>query len=295
MGNAWHAGPSQPKGQTSGTLQASLRAPAAPTAPPARADPDTRPSQAPWGRRADVPDSIPAQFATTDAAHSSLQPDQASTFGSPNVPTPRHLNGSEPYKAVLLFGAPGVGKGTQGAMLALIPGFHHMSTGDMFRNLDRHTELGRIFQDYSNRGELVPDHVTIRLWQQNVDARIVLGRYKPDRDLLILDGIPRTTSQAKLIDGRIDVLAVVHLTTRDPEVMVQRLKARALKEGRADDAKEETIRRRFEVYQAETKPMLEFYPRAIVHEIEAVGSPARVLHDILAVLVPILDTAKPEH
>lgn len=196
---------------------------------------------------------------------------------------------SDRYKSILLFGAPGVGKGTQGALLAKVPGFHHISTGEMFRTMDRNTELGRVFTQYSQRGELVPDELTIRLWGENVNARRTLGLYKPCSDILLLDGIPRTTTQARLMEGRIEVLGVVHLTTADPDVMVRRLRDRALKEGRVDDASEGTIRRRFEVYQAETRPMLEHYPSALVHDVEAVGSPAAVLLNILGAIVPAVE------
>ncbi|MCA9279686.1 MAG: nucleoside monophosphate kinase [Phycisphaeraceae bacterium] len=198
---------------------------------------------------------------------------------------------SDRYKSILLFGAPGVGKGTQGALLAKVPGFHHLSTGEMFRNMDRGSELGRVFTQYSHRGELVPDELTIRLWGENVNARRTLGLYKPDRDILLLDGIPRTTAQARLMEGRIEVLGIVHLTTSDPEVMVKRLRDRALKEGRVDDADEKTIRRRFEVYQNETRPMLEHYTPELVHDVEAVGSPAYVLLNILQAIVPVLEQA----
>ena len=67
------------------------------------------------------------------------------------------------YQTILLFGAPGAGKGTQGSILAQVPGFHHISTGDMFRTLDIHSELGKIFFEHSSKGELVPDEVTIAL------------------------------------------------------------------------------------------------------------------------------------
>src|SRR5277367_6683573 len=96
----------------------------------------------------------------------------------------------ERYKTVLLFGAPGTGKGTQGKILGTIPGFFHCSCGDVFRSIDIHSELGRIFYEYSSRGELVPDDVTIKMWAANINARAVIGVYKPAVDLLILDGIP---------------------------------------------------------------------------------------------------------
>ncbi len=191
------------------------------------------------------------------------------------------------YKTVLLFGAPGAGKGTQGQLLGQIPGFCHMSTGDMFRSLSRDSDIGRTFHEYSSKGELVPDEVTIELWRCYMRERIEEGAYAPEHDLLILDGIPRTAAQAGLMDNHIEVLAVVHLAAADPEAMVSRLRGRALEQNRADDAREDVIRNRLAVYRSETRPVLEHYDRSIVHDIDAIGTLAIVLMNILNVVAPI--------
>src|SRR5437867_10781927 len=86
------------------------------------------------------------------------------------------------YTTILLFGAPGAGKGTQGKILGTIPQFYHHACGDAFRNLTIDNELGRIFLEYSSRGELVPDEHTVRLWQDNINAMRATGRFDPDRD-----------------------------------------------------------------------------------------------------------------
>ncbi|MEQ8769677.1 MAG: nucleoside monophosphate kinase [Phycisphaerales bacterium] len=191
------------------------------------------------------------------------------------------------YQTILLFGAPGAGKGTQGQILAQIPGFHHISTGDMFRTLDLHSDLGKVFYEYSSKGELVPDEVTIKLWQQYAKAQAILGVFKPYEDLLVLDGVPRTKKQAELMEEYIDVLEVVHLVCHDMDAMIKRLRRRALKQNRADDAREDVIRNRFQVYLDETRPVLEHYPAEIVQEVDAVGSPGAVLQHILEVVVPV--------
>jgi adenylate kinase len=194
------------------------------------------------------------------------------------------------YQCVLLFGAPGAGKGTQGAILGRIPGFFHLSCGEVFRSLDIHSPLGRIFYEYSSKGELVPDKVTVDMWVENVHAQTTLSLYKPHADLLVLDGIPRNPAQAALMDNHIDVLGVIHLVCRDKEAMIKRLRRRALKENRIDDAKEEVIRNRWRVYEQETYPVLDHYPSGIIHEVDAVGSPAAVLQHVLEVVVPIQDS-----
>lgn len=194
---------------------------------------------------------------------------------------------SGPYQSILLFGPPGSGKGTQGEILAKIPGFFHSSTGAIFRSLDMTTDIGRIFYQHSSRGELVPDDVTIRIWSQNVYANVILGLFKPNQDILVLDGLPRSRNQAKLLYKYINVLRVINLVAKDREALFERMKKRALKQNRADDAQEDVIRRRFEVYEQETRPVLEFYDPDLIVEVDAMGSPAEVLTQILAAVVPI--------
>lgn len=191
------------------------------------------------------------------------------------------------YQTILLFGAPGVGKGTQGKILGAIPGFFHMSMGDAFRTLDPQSEIGQTCIRYSNRGELVPNELTIRLWREYVSRKIEDGAYRPTTDLLVLDGIPRNKDQAALIEDYVDVLGIVHLVAKHEEAMIERLRRRALKENRADDAREEVIRRRWEVYREVTEPVLHHYADRIVREVDAVGSPGSVLVNVLQIVVPI--------
>ena len=191
------------------------------------------------------------------------------------------------YQTILLFGAPGAGKGTQGKILGLVPGFFHLACGDVFRSLDVNSTLGKEFLEYSSRGELVPDNLTIEMWRQNAHAQTTLSLFKPQSDLLILDGIPRNQPQAEAMDEHLDVLLVVHLVCPDLDEMVRRMKRRAVKENRLDDADEEVIRHRFEVYDRDTKPVLEHYDPKIIKEINALGSPAEVLQHVLEEEVPV--------
>ena len=189
------------------------------------------------------------------------------------------------YKSVLLFGAPGAGKGTQGKILGQIPGFFHLSCGDVFRSLDISSKDGRLVYDYSSRGELVPNE--IRIWKRGLDAYTTLSYYKPHEDILILDGIPRNPDQARLIEDHIEVCRIVHLICPDEEAMIHRMRRRAIRENRADDADEKVIRRRFEVYRKESAPVLDYYPPEIVSTVDATGSPAEVLLKVLACVVPV--------
>jgi adenylate kinase len=194
------------------------------------------------------------------------------------------------YKSILLFGAPGAGKGTQGKILGKIPGFFHLACGDVFRSLDMTSDLGKQFLNFSSRGELVPDELTIQMWRQNMHAQTVLSLYKPKQDLLVLDGIPRNVGQARELENSLDVFKVIHLRCNDETAMMQRMRKRALKENRMDDADDKVIRHRFEVYHKETLPVLEFYPKSIVSDIDAMGSPAQVFQRVLEVVVPVQES-----
>ncbi|MCP5523325.1 MAG: nucleoside monophosphate kinase [Verrucomicrobiales bacterium] len=187
-------------------------------------------------------------------------------------------------RTVLLFGAPGSGKGTQGKVLGALPGFYHCSCGEVFRSLKLDTPLGRVFVEYSSRGELVPDGPTIELWRQFIGNCRQGGHYDPANDILVLDGIPRNLAQAELLRDTLDVRAVVYLTCPHPEKLVQRLQRRALKENRLDDANLETIRRRLETYDQESRPVLDFYGRELLHEVDATQTPLDVLEDVVAVI-----------
>ena len=191
------------------------------------------------------------------------------------------------YRTILLFGAPGSGKGTQGKILGSIPNFYHCACGDVFRNLTIENELGRTFIDYSSRGELVPDDITIRLWRQSIDETKATRRFNPDRDMLVLDGIPRNVPQAKILSDVLDVRGVFNLTCSDMSKMVERLQRRALRENRLDDANLSTIQARLQTYENETKPVLDFYGPKLVHTIDSTQTPVNVLRDILRIIAQV--------
>lgn len=185
------------------------------------------------------------------------------------------------YRTILLFGEPGAGKGTQGKILGTIPNFFHCACGDVFRSLSAADPLGRVFIEYSSKGQLVPDEPTIELWQQFIRNCVKGERFHPEKDTLVLDGIPRNVHQAEILKDTIDVKAVFVLHCSNSEAMVQRLQQRALKENRLDDANLTVIRDRLKVYDQETKPLLSFYGKKIVHRINSTQTPPNVLFDLL--------------
>src|SRR4051794_24220871 len=172
------------------------------------------------------------------------------------------------YRTILLFGAPGAGKGTQGKILGNIPNYFHCACGDVFRNLKADSQIGRIFLEYANRGELVPDEPTVDLWSQFIDNSKKAGRFNPDTDTLILDGIPRSVHQAEMLKDTLDVRAIFYLRCPNMNKLVERLQRRALRENRLDDANLDIIRHRLKTYERETKPVLNFYGKGIVHKID---------------------------
>jgi len=185
------------------------------------------------------------------------------------------------YRTILLFGAPGCGKGTQGKILGTIPHFYHCACGDVFRSLTIDSKIGQVFIKYSSRGELVPDESTINLWRQSIENNTRVGRFHPDHDTLVLDGIPRNVHQAKMLKNTLKVVGIFYLRTKNPDNLIKRLQRRALKENRLDDANLEIIRTRLLTYEKETKPVLQYYGRKLVHNIDADQSPVKVLSDIL--------------
>jgi adenylate kinase len=158
---------------------------------------------------------------------------------------------------LILFGPPGSGKGTQAENLVKHYNLFHISTGDMFRyELSNKTELGQLAKSYMDKGQLVPDSVTISMLEKRVEAN-------PDVKGFIFDGFPRTIAQAVALDKFLEsrgqsISGLVELKVSEDEI-VKRLLLRGRTSGRADDNDEEVIRRRIEVYRQETTPVAEHY------------------------------------
>ncbi|HEX8076900.1 MAG TPA: nucleoside monophosphate kinase, partial [Chthoniobacterales bacterium] len=169
----------------------------------------------------------------------------------------------------------------QGKTIGTIPRFFHCACGDVFRSIDTRTKVGRAFLDYSSRGQLVPDEITVQLWKARIDAAVDAHTFKPDIDTLVLDGIPRNVAQAEIMDDLINVEKVFHLSCPNRDALFARLKKRALKDNRLDDANEEVIQRRLALYEQESKPVLGYYGPERITCIDATQPPAKVLFHIL--------------
>jgi len=181
-------------------------------------------------------------------------------------------------RRILFLGPPGAGKGTQAAMIARALHIPHISTGEMLRDaVSRGTDLGREVEGVMAAGDLVSDDLVVAI----VDERLSEADAKCG---YLLDGFPRNIAQAEALnDAVINAIGTVVLLEADADELVNRLMKRAAQEGRADD-NEDTIRRRLEVYNAETAPLVEFYGDA-VHRIDGIGEIEGVFSRIMLALV----------
>lgn len=183
---------------------------------------------------------------------------------------------------LVLMGAPGAGKGTQAKKLENELGLSHVSTGDLFRyNLNNETEMGKLAQTYINKGNLVPDNITVAM----VRERLI----KDDcENGAILDGFPRNPVQADALEqllndfnGEIGLVPFIHV---DQDELVERLLKRAEIEGRADD-NEETIRARMVVFEEQTQPLLDYYEeRGLLVRVNGAQSVDDVAKELLEVV-----------
>ncbi|SHI88681.1 adenylate kinase [Arenibacter nanhaiticus] len=185
---------------------------------------------------------------------------------------------------LVLFGKPGAGKGTQAAFLKEKYNLKHISTGDVFRyNIKNGTELGVLAKSYIDQGELVPDEVTIKMLQDEVEKN-------PEASGFIFDGFPRTTAQAKALDQflvskNMKIDATIALEAND-EVLIQRLLERGKISGRSDDQDEDKIRNRFEEYNEKTAPLKDYYEeQGKFHSVNGIGS----IEDITSRLTKVIE------
>ena len=188
---------------------------------------------------------------------------------------------------LVLFGKPGAGKGTQAQFLKEKYNLMHISTGDVFRfNIKNGTELGTLAKSYIDKGELVPDEVTIKMLQEEVEKN-------SDADGFIFDGFPRTAAQAEAFDNFLEskdmsVNATIALEAND-EILIERLLERGKVSGRTDDQDVVKIRNRFDEYNEKTTPVKEFYEaQGKFHSVNGIGT----ITDITERLTKVIEGLK---
>lgn len=184
---------------------------------------------------------------------------------------------------LVLFGKPGAGKGTQAEFLKTQYNLKHISTGDVFRyNISQGTDLGNLAKSYMDKGDLVPDQVTIDMLQAEVDKNPQAGGF-------IFDGFPRTTAQAQALDAFLQtksmkISACVALEA-DEDELTKRLLERGKISGRSDDQDETKIRNRFQEYNDKTAPLKDFYlGQNKFYAVDGIGEISEVTNRIASVI-----------
>ena len=188
-----------------------------------------------------------------------------------NLPQVYQLNTSITMTNLVLFGKPGAGKGTQAAFLKDKYNLVHISTGDIFRfNIKNETKLGKLAQSYIEKGDLVPDEVTIQMLQEEVEKN-------PNAEGFLFDGFPRTIAQAEALDTFLSSKGMrIHGTLAleaNDEVLIKRIVERGKVSGRADDQDEEKIKNRFVEYNEKTAPLIAYYKaQGKYHAVDGIGT-----------------------
>lgn len=186
-------------------------------------------------------------------------------------------------KNIVIFGAPGSGKGTQSELIIKKYGLGHISTGDVLRNeIKNGTELGNTAKQFIDKGQLIPDELMVSILAKVYDS------FGKDHNGVIFDGFPRTIPQAEALKVMLDerghnIAAMIELDVPEDELMTRLIK-RGQESGRSDD-NEETIKKRLDVYHNQTAPLVEWYSKENIHyHINGLGELDRIFSDICKVI-----------
>ena len=172
---------------------------------------------------------------------------------------------------IVLFGKPGSGKGTQANFIKNMYNLIHISTGDVFRyNISNNTDLGKMAKSYMDKGDLVPDHVTIKMLEGEVNKNLNSNGF-------IFDGFPRTKNQAQILDEFLKnknlAISMTIALELDDDVLIKRLIERGKESGRVDDQDKTKIQNRFVEYNNKTSVLIDYYSKqGKFHSVDGLGN-----------------------
>ena len=175
------------------------------------------------------------------------------------------------YDTILLFGPPGVGKSTQAKLLDK-KRFVYISSGEVLRRNEKNTKfrnstLGKRVSKIMSSGKLIPNKIMIDIFLQTIKEYISRKIFNPKKQILVLDGIPRNRSQARIINNIFNIIKIIYIYSHNDSRLADRILKRAKKEGRSEDQNMNIIRKRLAIYKKETNKVLDYYHKKIILKI----------------------------
>ncbi|ANH78803.1 adenylate kinase family protein [Candidatus Chlamydia sanziniae] len=195
---------------------------------------------------------------------------------------------TQPFSSILLFGPPGAGKDFLGHFIANAGHQVYVSLGDIFRRYPLESPIRKLFHKYAVLGTLIPDRDVIAIWHYYIQGMIATGQYLPNKQDLLVSGVPRTLKQARLLDAYLHVRHVILLEVADETKLLERTQRSLHKKGRLDEVSVEVLQKRLQTYKKEIKEIVQYYPRHKISRINAEQKSLEVLRDILSRLAHVL-------
>src|SRR3989344_7330480 len=189
------------------------------------------------------------------------------------------------YNAVLFFGAPRCGKGTQAQLLARHDDYFHFSTGEELRRTLKNpiTDIEKKVKESLDKGELAPDELIFKLFDESLKKYIKEREYDPESQILILDGIPRVASPVSFVNERVTIKKIIYLDI-SLGVLSKRAEKRAKEEGRPEDIEPKIVTRRYEIFKEQTLPILGYYDSNLIVKIDGSKGVNEIHQNILNAL-----------
>ncbi|AHK63383.1 Adenylate kinase [Chlamydia avium] len=194
---------------------------------------------------------------------------------------------TKPFSSILLFGPPGSGKDFLGNFIAQGGTQVYVSLGDIFRCYPIWSPIRQLFHKYAVSGALIPDDDVVAVWNYYVQGLISVGKFLPDRQDLLISGLPRTLGQAKLLESYITVRHVIILEVHEESTLLERTQHSLYSKGRINEVGIDVLQKRLESYKKDIDALIRYYPLHKVSRISADQKPMEVLRDVLSRLAHV--------